>query len=390
MLPVLIAGGGVGGLTLALALAQHGIRSRILEARSAFPTEGAGIQLGPNATRLLQRLGVSDALQKSAVSPDCIIVGDGVAGGKLARLPLGKWIARRHHAPYWVVHRASLQNALWWAVRDHPLVSIDFGRPVRAISDLTGLPEINADFDDGEHVSGAMLVGADGLWSRVREHINPSMQLAYTGVAAARALIPRRAVERPFGQNATGVWLAPSAHVVHYPVDGGDTIAIVAIGSCEEQSEGWNVAVDENVIAERFNKMPEAVRELLGRARGWRQWALFEPQGPNIWHQGRCVLIGDAAHPILPYLAQGGAMAIEDAVELADAVATAPDDPASVFPAFARKRKARVERVQAASIANGRAYHLDGIAAAVRNTTLRTVPGQLLMRRYDWIYGYGK
>ncbi|MGI9480019.1 MAG: FAD-dependent monooxygenase [Hyphomicrobiaceae bacterium] len=390
MLPVLIAGGGIGGMTLALALAQHGFRSRILEARSALPTEGAGIQLGPNATRLLQRLGVSDALQKSAVSPDCIIVGDGVAGGELARLPLGKWIARRHHAPYWVVHRASLQNALWSAIRDHPLVSFELGRPVRTISDQTGQPEVTADFGDGGKVSGAILVGADGLWSRVRAHINPSIQLAYTGVAAARALIPRRAVERRFAQNATGVWFAPIAHVVHYPVDGGDTVAIVAIGTCQEQSEGWNIAVDENVIAERFIKMPEAVRDLLGSAQDWRQWALFKPQGPTIWHHGRCVLIGDAAHPILPYLAQGGAMAIEDAVELADVVATAPDDPASVFPAFARKRKARVERVQAASIANGRVYHLDGLAAAARNITLRTVPGQFLMRRYDWIYGYGK
>lgn len=388
MLPVLIAGGGIGGLTLALALAEQGIRSCVLEARTSKPSEGAGIQLGPNATRLLRRLGVADALWSSAVSPKSIIVNDGVTGRELTRFPLGSRIAERHGAPYWVVHRAALQNALWSAAADQTLISLELGRSVEQISDHADASGMTVGFTDGKDMSGLTLVGADGLWSRVRAHINPEVRLNYTGVAAARALVPRQHVKRAFAELATGVWLAPSTHIVHYPVNGGDAVAIVAIGACDAPQDGWSIAVDDSVIAERFCQMPAPVRDLLSSAHNWRQWALFVPQEPICWHQGRCILIGDAAHPILPYLAQGGAMAIEDAVELAAMVASVPNDPARVFASFAERRQRRVGQMQAASIANGRAYHLDGLAAAARNITLRTVPGHLFMRRYDWIYGY--
>ena len=142
------------------------------------------------------------------------------------------------------------------------------------------------------------------------------------------------------------------------------------------------------MIAERFGQMPDPLCELLSAAPAWRQWALFGTQGTLRWQRGRCVLIGDAAHPILPYLAQGGAMAIEDAFELAAAISRSGDDPADALAAFGNHRQQRVEQVQAASIANGQAYHLDGLAARARNTALRTLPGSLFMRRYDWIYGY--
>lgn len=388
MLPVLIAGGGIGGLTLALALAQHGVCSTVLEARAKPPREGAGIQLGPNATRLLARLGVANTLQSSAVSPECIIVYDGLNGLELNRLPLGNWIAQRYGAPYWVVHRGALQNALWSAAEAEALITLEPGRNVQAIQDEVTARGPIVGTSDGRSVSGSVLVGADGLWSRVRAHVNSKMQLSYTGVAAARALVPRHQVDSAFAERATGVWLAPKTHVVHYPVDGGARLAIVAISAREELAEGWNVEIDDNVIAERFYQMPKPVRDLLYSAQGWRQWALLKPQGPNVWYRGRSVLIGDAAHPILPFLAQGGAMAIEDAVELANKMAAVPGDPASVFATFAKDRKTRIERVQAASIANGQTYHLDGIAAAARNLTLRMVPSHLLMRRYDWIYGY--
>ena len=389
MLPVLIAGGGIGGLTLALALARYGITSRVFEARKKLPNEGAGIQLGPNATRILRSLGVADALEPRTVSPECIVVNDGTAAGRvLTRLPLGSWIADRHGAPYWVVHRAALQDVLWSAATTHELISIEMGHTVDDIGDGPNALEVTVGVTDVERATGSLLVGADGMWSRVREHVNPVFRLEYAGVTAARALVPRHQIGPRFAEMATGVWLAPNAHVVHYPVDGGDTIAIVAIGACAKPEGGWSVSVEADVIAERFSQMPDPLRELLCAAPAWRQWALFGTQGTLRWQRGRCVLIGDAAHPILPYLAQGGAMAIEDAFELAVAISRSGDDPADALAAFGDHRQQRVEHVQAASIANGQAYHLDGLSARARNTALRTLPGSLFMRRYDWIYGY--
>lgn len=388
MLPVLIAGGGIGGLTTALALARHGIASHVYEARPKLPREGAGIQLGPNATRILRSLGMADALEPYTVSPDCIVVNDGVRGRELARLPLGTWIAQRHGAPYWVVHRAALLDALWSAAKAQSRITLGWGRTVAHIEDRADAAEVTVRFADGDSASGSMLIGADGLWSRVRTHVDPGFRLVYSGVAAARAVLSRDQVTPAFAAPVTGVWLAPNAHIVHYPVDGGERVAIVAIAACAEPRDGWSVAVEADDVAARFAGMPNAVRAFLGAAAQWRQWALFGTEGGSTWQRGRCVLIGDAAHPILPYLAQGGAMAIEDGYELAATMAAWDLDADQALPAFVRQRRHRVDRVQATSIANGQAYHLTGLAARARNAALRGLPGALFMRRYDWIYGH--
>lgn len=388
MLPVLIAGGGIGGLTTALALARHGIASHVYEARPKLPREGAGIQLGPNATRILDAIGVAEALAPHTVSPDAIVVNDGVHGRELARLPLGTWIAQRHGAPYWVVHRAALLDALWSAAKAHSRITLAWGRSVERIEDRADAAEVTIHFADGESVSGSMLVGADGLWSRVRAHVDADFRLFYSGVAAARAVLPRDQVAPQFAAPVTGVWLAPNAHVVHYPVDGGERVAMVAIAACAEPLEGWNVAIEADAVAARFAGMPEAVSAFLGAPRQWRQWALFGTKGGLAWQRGRCVLIGDAAHPILPYLAQGGAMAIEDGCELAATLARTDMDTGKALAAFVMQRRRRVDRVQATSIANGQAYHLSGLAARARNAALRGLPGAVFMRRYDWIYGH--
>ena len=393
MLPVLISGGGIAGLTLAIALASHGIASRIFEARRERPREGAGIQLGPNATRILSALDVAGRLAPDAVAPHCIIVNDGKGGGDLARLPLGQWIADRHGAPYWVVQRAALQEALWSAATAHELIQIEMGRGVKAVGDQTDSSEITARFADGSQVTGSILVGADGIRSRVRKFVSPDFDLDYAGVTAARALVPKDRIDSSFAEPATGVWLAPSGHIVHYPVDGGATIAIVAIAACPEPDGGWNVSVEADEVVARFQAMPARVRGLLDAADTWRQWGLLRPRGAVQWQRGRCILIGDAAHPIMPYLAQGGAMAIEDAFELAATIAAADADGATSdmtdeLATFGQARQSRVAKVQAASIANGQAYHLGGLAAHARNTALRTLPGSLFMQRYDWIYGY--
>jgi salicylate hydroxylase len=389
MQQVLIAGGGIGGLTLALALSKHGIASRVFEARATPPREGAGIQLGPNATRLLRRLRLDSALRACAVVPNCIVVNDGQSGRELTRLPLGSWIADRHGAPYWVVHRADLYDILWQEASTTALIEIETGRTIESVDDTTSADLVTVMFAEGGTASGDVLVGADGLWSRTRQHINPDATLKFAGAAAARAVVSRAELPTRFAELATGVWLAPSAHVVHYPISGGDEVAIIAIGACEAPLDGWDGAVDNEVVARRFDKMPRELRTFLESVAEWRQWVLYRAEHAATWSKRRTVLIGDAAHPILPFLAQGGAMAIEDGFELAGVLAeTGVGNPSSAIEAFSRRRQKRVVKVQAASIQNGQTYHLDGLAALVRNAALKTLPGSTFMRRYDWIYGY--
>ena len=389
MLQVLIAGGGIGGLTLALALSKHGIASRVFEARETPPREGAGIQLGPNATRILRRLGLDSVLRSCAVVPECIVVNDGQSGRELTRLPLGCWIADRHGAPYWVVHRADLYDILWQEAASTTLIEIETGRTIESVDDTTNADLVTIEFTEGGTASGHVLVGADGLWSRTRQHVAPDAKLEFAGAAAARAVIPRADLPSRFAEPATGVWLAPSAHVVHYPIKGGDEIAIIAIATCDEPPAGWDSAVDTDVIARRFDKMPGELRTFLGSVTEWRQWALYRAEHLAPWSQNRTVLIGDAAHPILPFLAQGGAMAIEDGFELAAVLAEAGvNNLRTEIDAFGRHRQKRVTKVQATSIQNGQAYHLDGLAALARNVALKTLPGSAFMRRYDWIYEY--
>jgi salicylate hydroxylase len=389
MRPILIAGGGIGGLTAAIALAKHGIQSRVLEARAESTREGAGIQLGPNATRVLEHLGIATALAPAAVAPECIIVNDGISGRELTRLPLGAWMARRHGAPYWVVHRVALHDVLLAAAQSEPRIAIETGRRISDISDITSSDRITVAFEDGGAADGAALIGADGIWSRVRDHVNPAFSLQYAGVSAVRAVVTRDPSWERFGELATGVWLAPDAHVVHYPVDGGARIAVVAIGKTAEPADGWHGAVGHDEIAARFQRMPREVRAFFEMADEWRQWPLYETANGGSWSKGRALLIGDAAHPIMPFLAQGGAMAIEDGYEIAAAIADEGCDANAVFANFWRGRRRRVEGVQAASAQNGRAYHLTGAGALARNAALRSLPGAVFMRQYDWIYGYG-
>jgi len=389
--PVLIAGGGIAGLATSLALARRGISSCILEQRTRFSEAGAGIQVGPNGVRGLEALGVAARLGAHVSVPEEIVVHHGASGRVLTRMPLGAWIAERHGAPYWVVHRRDLQAALLECVRATPAITIRTDFSVATITDNGG--HVTVHDPDGAEMRGPVLIGADGIRSRVRAAVDPptlalKAQLHFSGKAASRTLLSPDAARTLGDPTAIGVWLAPGAHVVHYPVAGDTQIAVVAIVPDDRMTDDWAATNDWRALAPHLAGFAHSLRSVLATAPEWRRWALFEAAPLAHLAKGRIALVGDAAHPALPFLAQGGVMALEDALVLADALAGARDDPAWSLSAYETARRHRVDAIAAASRRNGRIFHLSGPAAFARNLAMATVPASRLMARYDWVYGW--
>jgi salicylate hydroxylase len=382
---ILIAGGGIGGLALAVALAQAGRRSLVLEGRAEFSVAGAGIQIGPNGTRVLQQLGVAEALAPQAGVPEAIHVYHGSRGRRLARLPLGDWIARRHGAPYWVVHRADLHKVLLDAALRSDLIDIEMGFVATELAQQGDGVTVSS--EAGKSVQGAGVVGADGLWSRIRRQIVPAAAPAFADASACRIVLPAERAGR-LSENAVGLWLSPGAHVVHYPLRGGREIAVVVISEETWQSRVWDAEIDRVHLGRALACFTRELESLLLDAPGWRRWSLHRLPTLPQWHSGRAVLIGDAAHPMFPYLAQGGVLALEDAAELAACLGPRGVDVPGAFAQFAKRRRDRAERVQAASARNGTIYHMQAPLAVARDAAFTAAPGPLLMSTLDWLYGW--
>jgi salicylate hydroxylase len=383
---VLIAGGGIAGLALALALAKHGIASRILERETAIAGEGAGIQLGPNAVRILQSLGVAPNLESEVAAPSHLAICDGISGKALTELPLGDAMANRFGAPYWTLHRADLRAALLTAAMAEPAIAITTGFEAARMSETGDAVTLTS--TAGETRKGLILAGADGLWSRVRHMIFGEVALPHSGYVAYRTVLPREDVPRALAGNAVHIWLAPKVHAVHYPVRGGREVAAVVVLEELGQERGWHSDGAADHVRRHTSGLSSEISSLISAAKNWRKWALADARPFPAWSKGRCVLLGDAAHPVLPFLAQGGALALEDAAVLASAIAKAPASPAAAISAFENLRCPRAARVQAAARRNGRIYHLGGWAARARNRVLTARDPAQLMHDYDWLYGW--
>ena len=384
--PILIAGGGIAGLSLALGLARQGSASHILERRQAFSEAGAGIQISPNAVRALDVLGLRAALEPKAGRPREIHVHAGASGRIVQRLPLGDWIESRHGAPYLVAHRQDLQAVLLNAAQRQPLINITTGFEVARFAEATGIVRVH------NHAGGVIecraLVGADGILSAIRSQLHPGSAPRFAGRTAARAVLSAESVSGLIDPTVTGVWLAPDSHVVHYPVRGGREIALVVIRTEDWAERGWSAPLSADALLGSLAAYAPVLREALGHAPEWRRWALFEaPALPN-WSHGPVTLIGDAAHPILPFLAQGGALALEDAVTLALRLAEHRDDPAAAFRAHEHQRRLRTTAIARAAKRNGQIYHLGALRGYIRDAGLRLLPPERIMAGYDWIYGW--
>jgi salicylate hydroxylase len=389
---VLIAGAGIGGLTAALAIAQRGFPVAVFEQAEHLAEIGAGIQLSPNAARVLIALGLRERLERRAVAPKELRVMSARGARMLARAPLAG--AAQGEAPYWMIHRGDLQAALLEAVRANAAITLHLGARVDDF-ELDG---------DGVTISaagghrGCALIAADGLWSRLRAQLGHRDEPRFARRVAWRALIPADAVPQEARAPAVTLWFDGDNHLVHYPVRGGDLINVVAIVGDDWRESGWNAPGERAEILARYGAAtwPPAARTVLAAAPQWHKWALYDrlPIGEasadsgTAWGHGAATLLGDAAHPMLPYLAQGAAMAIEDAWVLARALAERRDDARAALRNYERERHARTARVQHAAHRTGTVYHLGGGAALLRRLVLAIMGGQRLIARYDWIYGW--
>ena len=388
---IIVAGAGIGGLTAALALARNGFRVIVLEQAERLEETGAGIQLSPNAARILIDLGLESRLRPSAVAPAALRVLDGVTGREIVRMPLGEYAEQRYGAPFWTIHRGDLQAALAAAAASQPDITVKLGMQVEDfVAHPNGLTVSARGRGGVSDAHGVALIGADGLWSLVRKRIGHRAPPRFAGRTAWRALVPAWAVAPEFREPLIHLWLGRDAHLVHYPVKAGRVINIVVITADAWNAPGWSEPAGRADLIPRLAAAgwtPQA-RTLVNLPEAWLKWALFDRRPIWRWSRGRVALLGDAAHPVLPFLAQGAAMAIEDAAVAAQCLARMPNDAEAALRTYAALRRARAWKVQQAAARNGTRYHRSGAASALRDTAMRMIGGARLLHHYDWLYDW--
>jgi salicylate hydroxylase len=388
---IVIVGAGIGGLTAALMLARKGFHISLIDQAERLEETGAGIQLTPNATRILIELGLGQRLKSAVVVPAGLRIIKARSGRDIVRMPLGPSAELRYGTPYWVIHRGDLQAALLEAVRRHPDVDLVLGtKVVDCTAHSNGVTVAGMRARGNFDGRGTALIGADGLWSTVRTRLGDKLPPRFAGRTAWRAVVPAEAVAPEWREPFVNLWLGRRGHLVHYPVKAGNAINIVAIASDAWTAAGWSAPGTREEVLQHFPRRAWAgpAQELLAAPDRWLKWALADRAPIRHFGRGPVTLLGDAAHPMLPFLAQGAAMAIEDAAVLADCMAKMPGDPQAAMGLYERARRTRTARVQRESRKNARLYQLRGPIGLLRNIALRALGGKRLLSRYDWIYGF--
>ncbi|KLD77780.1 3-hydroxybenzoate 6-monooxygenase [Xanthomonas hyacinthi] len=382
-LPVLIIGGGIGGLATALALAQRQIPTVLVEQAREFLEIGAGIQLGPNGFRALRALGLDEEAMQLGIFPDELVFMDSVSGSRVTTIPTGKEFMERFEFPYTLIHRADLHAVLLAAARRDPLIELHTNVKVTSITEGAS---ITLTTDSGCNFIGSALIGADGLWSKTRELVVADGAPMVSGHIAYRAVLPTADVPQEFRQNAMILWGGPKHHLVQYPLRGGELFNLVAVFHSDKYVEGWNTKGDAAELGRRFAGACDTVRALLSRIETWRMWVLCDREPVKNWTRGNITLVGDAAHPMLQYLAQGACMALEDAVALGQCVADKPSDLSAVFQDYQAQRYLRTGRCQVMARVHGEFYHADGVKAEMRNLMLAGRTPAQAYAGLDWLY----
>lgn len=383
---IIVAGAGIGGLTAALALAARGFETIVLERETVLQDVGAGLQLSPNASRILIELGLESLLASRLVAPQAVRVMSVRAGRQIASIPLAD-AQQRYGAPYWLLRRPDLQAALVAKVLAHSRIDLRLGTPFENFTADDGGVTVTARTASGLRQENALaLIGADGVWSGVRSQLFPKIQPRFTGRIAWRGTCEAARLPR-FESRHVLLWMGPDAHLVVYPLADGRQVNLVAVTTGTWDRPGWSEPGDPAEVARAFAAWPDAARNLIGAVESWRRWALFGMPDGGVWGQGRIALLGDAAHAMLPFAAQGAGMAIEDAAMLSNCIAD-DSDMTSALARYAQIRSPRTGRVQRTARRNGDIYHLRGPMALARDQVIGWLGGPALLSRQDWIYGW--
>ena len=381
----IIAGGGIGGLAAALGLARKGIKSIVLERASRFGEIGAGIQLGPNAFHAFDYLGIGDQARSQAVYIDKLRLMDAVSAKEIMHIPLGDDFRAFFGNPYAVVHRADLHMVLLKACQESDLVQLRTAQNVQSYENLSDHVRVNIAGE--QDVEGDFLIAADGLWSNIRRQLVGDGDPVVSGHTTYRSVIPFDQMPDDLRWNAATLWAGPKCHIVHYPLTGWKYFNLVVTYHNDALEPVAGKPVEKEEVRQGFEHIHPKAQQIIEHGNDWKLWVLCDREPVDRWRDGNVVLLGDAAHPMLQYFAQGACMALEDAVCLAHMMdnnrATS-----EALAAYETQRVARTARVQISSRLIGEyIYHPDGAKAKVRDQVLQSWRPEEYYQRLDWIYG---
>ncbi len=383
--PILVAGGGIGGLAAALALTRRGFPVKVLEQSAQIGEIGAGIQLGPNAFSAFDALGVGESARAKAVYTERLVMMDATDASEVASVPVGEAFRKRFGNPYAVCHRADVHQSLLEGVQKSGDIDLVTSTHVERVEQDAN--EVRAIDSTGRVHRGAALIACDGVKSAIREQLVGD-PVRVSGHVVYRAVADAREFPEDLKMNAPCLWAGPNCHLVHYPLRGGEQYNVVVTFHSRKQ-ETWGVTEgSREEVLTYFDGICDRPRQLLALPKSWKRWATADREPIARWSFGRVTLLGDAAHPMLQYLAQGACMALEDAVTLGEALHAANGDFEPTFERYQRARVARTARVVLMTREMGRIYHAHGVERLVRNDLWR---GRAPERHYDaleWLYGW--
>lgn len=383
--PILIAGGGIGGVAAALVLARSGHAVTVLEQATEFGEIGAGIQLGPNIFRMFEYLGLTEEINKVAYFPPAMGMRDVRTGEQVVRVQMGN-AARAAYGgfAYGVIYRKDLHDVLLNACRKEPSIMLRTNAGVASFTQDAS--RVTAVLKDGEQIQGAALIGADGLWSGIRQSIVGDGKPRVSGHIAYRAVLKREDVPPELWSDEVQLWGGEKTHLVTYPLRRGELFNLVAVFHSNKYDEGWDAFGDNSELTDRFADAHPTVRALLAKINTWKMWVLCDREPVKNWSQGRATLLGDAAHPMLQYLAQGAGQAIEDAVVLGKAIEHCKGDFEKAFLIYQDKRYLRTARVQLTARFYGDIYHASGVTRELRNSIFQGGKDAAGFAGLKWMY----
>ncbi len=384
-LPVLVAGGGIGGVAAALALVRQGFKVQVFEQAPEIGEIGAGIQLGPNAFHAFDALGVGQKTRSRSVFTDFMVMHDALDGYQVGKIPTDEKFRQRFGNPYAVIHRADVHFSLLEGAQESGQVEIFTSiRIERVEQDAEGVTITD---QHGKRYRGVALIGADGVKSVVREQFVGDAARV-TGHVVYRAVVDQKDFPDELKWNAASIWVGPNCHLVHYPLRGGEQYNVVVTFHSRKQEEWGITEGSKEEVQSYFQDILPKARQLIDLPKSWKRWATADRDPIGQWSFGRVTLLGDAAHPTTQYMAQGACMALEDAVTLGEALRVTGNDWPRALELYQRSRIARTARIVLSGREMGRIYHAKGVERLVRNDLWRGRSPERFYDAVEWLYGW--